>query len=140
MKIKNKNKIMNLIEKLEKEKWPKYITVAILLYIGMSFLRDAMIAVNPENQNGVFFANAIWIISFIFPIAIKLDINYKLKKLKNNLEEILRVERLNQPKSQIVDDNNQQVKKLEKLRELFDRNLITEEEYKIKKQEILKEL
>lgn len=139
MKNKSKAQIINSIEKLEKEKWPKYFVMAVLLYIGVSFLRDEMIAVNPDNQDGVIFAYVFWIITFVFPIALKLDINSRLKKLNKDLENILKFEKSFASRPQVM-NNNQYESKLKKLKDLFDQELITEEEYKIKKQEILNEL
>ena len=139
MKNKSKAQIINSIEKLEKEKWPKYFVMAVLLYIGVSFLRDGMIAGNPDNQNVVILANVFWIITFVFPIALKLDINSKLKKLNKDLENIIKFEKSFASRPQVI-KNNQYESKLKKLKDLFDQELITEEEYKIKKQEILNEL
>ena len=139
MKNKSKAQIINSIEKLEKEKWPKYFVMAVLLYIGVSFLRDGMIAGNPDNQNVVILANVFWIITFVFPIALKLDINSKLKKLNKDLENIIKFEKSFASRPQVI-KNNQYESKLKKLKDLFDQELITEEEYKIKKQEILNDL
>ena len=139
MKNKSKAQIINSIEKLEKEKWPKYFVMAVLLYIGVSFLRDGMIAGNPDNQNVVILANVFWIITFVFPIALKLDINSRLKKLNKDLKNILKFEKSFASRPQVI-KNNQYESKLKKLKDLFDQELITEEEYKIKKQEILNEL
>ena len=84
---KSKKELEDLIKKIDKP-WIGYILWSIFLYIIVSFLRDAIIQVTPNSDDAIILGYLIWIIAFTFPLSIKIDNNWKIKRFQKEIKKI----------------------------------------------------